>query len=196
MKEHALGRRNVVGNHEAIEVIVLVLHDARRESLELLLHQIPILVVILHPQFHGACDRFTNARDAQTSLVHGIFFLRKIEQDGIDHHTLESTTPGISILSFTKRRPIRHKQAQRQPNLRRRQTHAIRGVHGFPHVVNQGGQIGVVFFHFCRFFFQHGIAVGHNGSNHAAKIDATCAAARPLRTFETHVATQHDSRSH
>ncbi len=86
-------------------------------------------------------------RQAAFVMRDGFFAVRR--DDGIDHF--------IGLFRFVVARNVNNNHAFQQPDLRRGQSDARRGVHRFQHIVQHFAQIVGQRFDFFAFLFQKGI---------------------------------------
>ena len=102
---------NIVGDHDAVEVVVLVLDNARSDAWR--------SVSSRSTQFSskystltasGRSDRLADTGNGQAPLLHGRLFSGFVEEDGIDHDPFEILAPDVAVLAFPERGAIDDEQ--------------------------------------------------------------------------------------
>ena len=149
----------VIREQHPLQVVVLVLDDAGRCSLELLRVLHPVLVPVRDFYFILADDIFVYARDAEATLVERHVLSRAFQDMGVDERLLES---GAGRVNLCECRAVHHEYPDILPHLRGGQSDPVRLVHRLPQVIDKLLQSLVLRGNVLGNLAQHGMPVNVN----------------------------------
>ena len=152
----------MIGNHDPVKMVILVLDDARGNSAQAFLPQHPVLVVVLHLDANRPFHRFTHSGNGKAALLHDFALVRFIEEHRIDHDPLEILATRIALISLPKRRAIHDEKPYGAADLRRCESYPLGLVHGLPHVFDERGQPFHALLNVTGLLPEDRIAIGHN----------------------------------
>ncbi|EXU67421.1 hypothetical protein Z951_14890 [Streptomyces sp. PRh5] len=124
-------------------MVGLVLDDPRGPAGELLVQLPPRLVLPAQPDPVRAADHGLPAGDAQAPLEERRPAVADRFVAGVDQHPVRLRHPAARLAHLGRhlRRVLDHRQPQRHTDLRGREPHSGRGVHGLPHRRQQPVQL-------------------------------------------------------
>src|ERR1700737_2988798 len=159
--EIALQSADVADVQLAVQMIGLVQEGASQQIFAGLLE--PLSIHVLRPDHHlaGTRHRLPKLGNAEAAFVLGVAAF------GANDFRIGDHQPGVRVLlegDVDDRQPLRNS------NLRRRQSHAVRSVHGLEHVLDQFLERAVKNRNRFSKFFQYGISKLHDGIDHASSV--------------------------
>ena len=165
--ERLAQRSQAVGENNALDVVVFVLHRPGRPSFEHLLVLLKPLVEIAYPNLLRTVDILVQPRQRKAPLVHKHLLVRFLRYLRIDEHPFVT---GRRRVILTERRSIHDEQPQRLADLRSGKPHPFRRIHRVEHVRHQLFQFGILPFHLHALLPQYGRTVYVNRIYHKTSI--------------------------
>ena len=155
----------MVSEYLTLDVVILMLDDARRLACELLVMLYEVLVEVAHADRYGAAHILVKTRKREATLLEERGLLRHLVDLSVDEYALEVgkrrivLTPGCAVYD---------EEADILANLRCCKTHALGLTEGDPHILDKLLELGILGSDILRLITQNLRAVYYDWINHSS----------------------------
>ena len=159
----AAQRRQMVGEDLALDMVVLVLDYARRQSVELLVMLDEILVEVAHADSHRTAHVLVDARQRKAALLEEVGLLAALVNPRIDEH---AAIVGERRVFIAPRSAVDDEHTDVLADLRSGKPYPARFGERQEHVVHEFLEIGIRSVDIDRLIAQYGRTVDYYRINH------------------------------